>query len=84
LLHEVHEIEVKNVFYCSVEGETLSVFFNVHVDTHRIRVDAGDLFIIFADALRASKGTLNSTNIHIDQDTLEIQGTLVFYDFLKK
>ena len=51
----------------------LTVYFNLHVDTHRIRVDAGDLFIIFADAIRSSQGILRG-NITVDQDTLEIQG----------
>ncbi|CAG7629725.1 unnamed protein product [Allacma fusca] len=50
----------------------MTVFFNLHVDTHRIRVDAGDLFIIFADAIRNSDGVLRG-NITVDQDTLEIQ-----------
>jgi len=60
-------------FNCRVVNGPLSVFFNVHVDTHRIRVDAGDLFIILADTLRTSNGVLNESII-IDQDTLEIQG----------
>lgn len=35
-------------YYFRIKNGPLTVFFNVHVDTHRIRVDAGDLFIVFA------------------------------------
>lgn len=71
---------VKNAFLGSeilafdgIVNGPLSVFFNVHVDTHRIRVDAGDLFITLADTLRKRNGVLNGSII-VDQDSLEIQG----------
>ncbi|ODN05262.1 Enteropeptidase, partial [Orchesella cincta] len=79
---------VKNAFLGSeilafdgVVNGPLSVFFNIHVDTHRIRVDAGDLFIILADTFRSSKGVLNGSII-IDQDTLEIQERNIAFLYL--
>jgi len=60
-------------FFYRIENGPLTVFFNIHVDTHRIRVDAGDLFIVLADALKTSNGKL-TPELLIDQDSLEIQG----------
>lgn len=39
-------------------------------------MDAGDLFIVLADTLRAQNGILGG-GILIDQDTLEIQGNII-------
>ncbi len=62
-----------NFAICRAEGGPLTVLFNIHVDTHRIRVDAGDLFITLAEAIRSARGALDG-NLTIDQDSLEIQG----------
>jgi len=63
-----------SAFNDRVEGEDLTVQFNVHVDTHRIRVDAGDLFITLAGAIRSANGILSPFNVTVDQDSIVIQG----------
>ena len=44
------------------------------MDTHRIRVDAGDLFITLAEAISRAKGILFPINVTVDQDSVVIQG----------
>ncbi|OXA65058.1 uncharacterized protein LOC110843915 isoform X2 [Folsomia candida] len=65
-------IESEILAFDGIKNGPLTVYFNLHVDTHRIRVDAGDLFIVFADFVRNAKGILNGTLV-VDQDSLEIQ-----------
>lgn len=70
-------LDLKCIWVCVQEIylHTNNNDISVHVDTHRIRVDAGDLFIVFADFVRNAKGILNGTLV-VDQDSLEIQGIL--------
>lgn len=59
-----------------MEDGPLKVLFNIHVDTHRIRVDAGDLFITLADIIRSFNGIIDG-NLTVDQDSIEVQGKMI-------